>query len=258
MVARWSALSTCVRVSSVGPLSALRGEIREGSYSFVSSEVLQWDTGLCVLDWDISTVAWTISVSLVKLERLHDTLSEWPSDREHTSEKELSYLTGRRLHLCEVVRVGKCLIRHMLTTVSLRFVHAWGAKFHVAHTSAASSPRIRLGPEFHADVFILRLFVEGGLGSPACRFFATLYRSYTQPPAFFLRSDASGDAMGGCTQCVHGRSRMTIDPRIPTMAGRSTSDFHQPGRHCLQQARSAVRCSASRMKSELHPSKNRS
>ena len=31
------------------------------------------------------------------------------------------------------------------------------------------------------------------------------------------------------------------------MSGRSTSGFHQPGRHCLHQARSAVRCSASRM-----------
>ena len=35
---------------------------------------------------------------------------------------------------------------------------------------------------------------------------------------------------GGCTQFVHGRSRMTIDLRIPTMPGRSTSGFHQPGR----------------------------
>ena len=43
---------------------------------------------------------------------------------------------------------------------------------------------------------------------------------------------------GGGTQFVHGRSRMTIDARIPTMPGRSTSGFHQPGRHCLHQARS--------------------
>ena len=64
---------------------------------------------------------------------------------------------------------------------------------------------------------------------------------------------------GGCTQFVHGRSRMTIDPRIPTMPGRSTSGFHQPGRHCLHRARShRVRCSASRVKGGLHPSKNRS
>ena len=32
------------------------------------------------------------------------------------------------------------------------------------------------------------------------------------------------------------------------------SGFHRPDRHCLQQARSAVRCSASRMRrGELHP-----
>ena len=62
---------------------------------------------------------------------------------------------------------------------------------------------------------------------------------------------------GGGAKLVHGRSRMAIDPRIPTMPGRSTLGFHQPGRHCLHQARSTVRCSASRMKGELHPSNNR-
>ena len=30
---------------------------------------------------------------------------------------------------------------------------------------------------------------------------------------------------------VHGRSRMTIDPCIPTMPGRSPSGFHRSGRH---------------------------
>ena len=64
--------------------------------------------------------------------------------------------------------------------------------------------------------------------------------------------------VGGGTQFVHGRSRMAIDPRIPTMPERSTPGFHQPGRHCLHQARSAVRCSTNRMKGELHSSKNRS
>ena len=57
---------------------------------------------------------------------------------------------------------------------------------------------------------------------------------------------------------MHGRSRMTIDPRVPTMGGRSMPGFPKPGRHCLHQARSIVRCSASRMQGELHPSKNRS
>ena len=65
----------------------------------------------------------------------------------------------------------------------------------------------------------------------------------------------TGGGRGGGVLDIHawpyGRSRRTIDPRIPTMPGRSTSGFHQPGRHCLHQARSAVRCSASRMKGEL-------
>ena len=53
---------------------------------------------------------------------------------------------------------------------------------------------------------------------------------------------------GGGVYSVHGRSRMAIDSRIPTMPGRRTSGFHQPGRHCLHQARSAVRCSVSSIK----------
>ena len=56
---------------------------------------------------------------------------------------------------------------------------------------------------------------------------------------------------------MHGRGRITINPRIPTMPGRSMSAFHRPGRHCLHQARSAVRCPASRVKGELHPTKKR-
>ena len=63
--------------------------------------------------------------------------------------------------------------------------------------------------------------------------------------------------IGGVLDRRDGRSRMTIDPRIPTMPGRSISGFHRPGRHCLHQARSAVRCPASRMKGELHPTKTR-
>lgn len=46
-----------------------------------------------------------------------------------------------------------------------------------------------------------------------------------------------------------------IDPHIPTMPSRSTSSFHRPDRNCLHQARKVVRCRASSMKGELHPSK---
>ena len=44
------------------------------------------------------------------------------------------------------------------------------------------------------------------------------------------------------TVCVvdimHGRGRMTVDPRIPTIPGRSTLGFHRLGRHCLPQVKS--------------------
>ena len=40
------------------------------------------------------------------------------------------------------------------------------------------------------------------------------------------------------------------------MSRRNALGFHLPGRHCLHQARIAVMCSASRMTSELHPTKN--
>ena len=88
-----------------------------------------------------------------------------------------------------------------------------------------------------------------------------MVRSDHAPRARLAEAIVAGDG-GGMGVCVlnlcMARSRMTIDPRIPTMPGRSTSGCHQLGRHCLHQARSAVRCSASRMEGELHPSKNRS
>ena len=50
---------------------------------------------------------------------------------------------------------------------------------------------------------------------------------------------------------------MAVDPRVSPMLGRGASGFHQPGRHCLHRAQSAVRQTASRMKGELHPATNR-
>ena len=44
-----------------------------------------------------------------------------------------------------------------------------------------------------------------------------------------ITSEAEG---GGVLIIMHGRGRITTDPRIPTMPGRSTSGFHRPGRHC--------------------------
>ena len=52
----------------------------------------------------------------------------------------------------------------------------------------------------------------------------------------------------GCTHAVHDCSRITVDLRMPTLLGRITSGFHQPGRHCLHQVRNHVRCLASCMR----------
>ena len=60
---------------------------------------------------------------------------------------------------------------------------------------------------------------------------------------------------GGVLVTMHGRSRTAIDPRIPTMPGRSTSSFYRAGRHRYHQTRSDVRCWASRMRCELHSTK---
>ena len=59
---------------------------------------------------------------------------------------------------------------------------------------------------------------------------------------------------GGVLIVMHERTRKT---RIPNMPGWTTSGFHQPGGLCLHEARSAVRCLSSRMKGELHPTRNR-
>ena len=151
---------------------------------------------MCVLGWDIDIIAIAISVPLEMLDWLRDTLGKWSPDRVVASEEELRSLIGRLLHLCEVVGPGKYFVRRMVDHIDFPLVRTWSAKFHASHTRAASSPRIHLGPDFHADVSFWRLLVEGGLGSPAGRLSAPLYRSYMQPPMFTLSSDASGDAMG--------------------------------------------------------------
>ena len=35
---------------------------------------------------------------------------------------------------------------------------------------------------------------------------------------------------GGILDVMHGRSRMTMDHRVPTMPGQSTSGFHRSGK----------------------------
>ena len=73
----------------------------------------------------------------------------------------------------------------------------------------------------------------------------------------YIAAPTSRVGRGGVLIIMHGRNRITINPRTPTMPGRNTPGFHRAGRHCLHQVRSAVRCWASRMKVVLHPTKNR-
>ena len=54
---------------------------------------------------------------------------------------------------------------------------------------------------------------------------------------------------------MHGRSRMTIDPLIPTLPGRSTSGFHRPGRHCLPK-REGIACPSAKRRDVLGESRD--
>ena len=47
--------------------------------------------------------------------------------------------------------------------------------------------------------------------------------------------EGGGEGEGGRVLSLCMAVVVSIDPRIPTMPGRSTSVFHQPGRHCLHQ-----------------------
>ena len=67
-----------------------------------------------------------------------------------------------------------------------------------------------------------------------------------------------GDGVCVCAHAMHDGSRVPTDPRIPTLPGRGTLSSQRPGRHCLHQSQSTVRCWASRIKDELYPAKNHS
>ena len=70
-------------------------------------------------------MAITISVTVVKLERLRDTISKWLWGREISSEDELWSLIGRLVHSCDVVWPGKYFDRRMLKRLGLLPVRAW-------------------------------------------------------------------------------------------------------------------------------------
>ena len=67
-----------------------------------------------------------------------------------------------------------------------------------------------------------------------------------------VRGGVGGVQSGWGGRVMHSRSRMTIDLRIPTIPGRSTSYFHRPSVHGYHQARRGVWCLVSRIEGELH------
>ena len=112
-------------------------------------------------------------------------------------------MIGKLLHLCEVVRPGKCFVGRMLNQLGLPPYQRWQDKCQSklaasrgARASAGGRGRIWLGPEFHADVEFWRLIVTWGMRSSAGTLEATLYSLYPQRPSHTLWSGASGDALG--------------------------------------------------------------
>eukprot|EP00903_Cladosiphon_okamuranus_P016313 g15045.t1 len=74
--------------------------------------------------------------------------------RKYAPEEDVRSLVEKLLHLSKVVRVGKYFVRRMLNSLGLLPKRVWGA----------AETRMRLGPEFHADVALWRLLVAGDLG----------------------------------------------------------------------------------------------
>ena len=68
-----------------------------------------------------------------------------------------------------------------------------------------------------------------------------------------VRPQQVGEREGvGVPDTIKGRSRRTIAPRIRRMPGRSTSDFHRPGRRCLHRSvKRNVRSLVGRLGGEL-------
>ena len=95
------------------------------------------------------------------------------------------------------------------------------------HTYAVNSSNIR--PRFFTQSFPGEHPESIRFCNMKQRGFLPIYRGRYESP--LPRSPMTSG--GGCVlDIVHGRSRMTIDPRIPTMPGWSMLGFHRAGRHC--------------------------
>ena len=180
----------------------LLGAHQAGKPPLLSPEkVSSWHMRLEVLGWVIDTASMTISLPQTKITQLRELLAKWPKGRRIASESELRSLMGKLLHVCEVVRPGKKIVRRMLSQLGMPPVPAWHERFWVPGGDARSSSgrsRVRLGREFHVDISFVRLILDrvmsprgaGTLDAPPLSF-------YLQPHSRTLISDTPGDAMGG-------------------------------------------------------------
>ena len=66
------------------------------------------------------------------------------------------------------------------------------------------------------------------------------YTFHNAVSVFKGRKMARGGGRGVVLDVIHGRSRMTIEPRSPTMPGRSTSGCHRPGGTHVMHSRSCM------------------
>lgn len=157
-----------------------------------------WDTRLEVLGWDTATVAMTISMPKTRLKQLGGRLEQWPATRQYAQETAVRSLIRRILHICEVVRPGKVIVRRVLNQLGLRKVRPGRENI-----KAPSNPRqgrsmlIQLRPEVCADVAFWRVLIAGALKHGRSTLAAPSYCSYRQPHHRTLLSDASGEALGG-------------------------------------------------------------
>ena len=124
-------------------------------------KVTSWETKLEVRGWEIDTVGMTITSPPAKLPQLRDLLRQWPDDRVSVSEVELTSLTGKLLHVCEVVRPGKSFIRRMLNQLGLSARKPWRDSLEMRRPSRRTTLMLTL--EFNSDVTFWWLLVGGAL-----------------------------------------------------------------------------------------------
>ena len=80
-------------------------------------------------------------------------MAEWPTDRRVATVKEVRFLLGKLLHLCEVVRPGKFFVRRILNQLGLAPLkegEGLGKGVNVGGKHRRGC--VRLSREFHDDL----------------------------------------------------------------------------------------------------------